>query len=381
MTNTESNTKESTSQGSTFVPPKKKIRSQPPDIIVAVGQGDNQVEFECYKLLLCCKSEYFDSMFSLPMKENETSRIDLPDKDPEEWKIFYEFFDPTASFIAEVTTENAMTLAPWFHEYQMNDLLEKCDNIIHDNIIKDDNDIKADVLEALLNDLEFCENYSLKRSLEKAINELSVFVMNSQSFWIKNLKLLKRVFDIFQGHIEVMGELLCHNKRGLFLEIEFSQPSDGEDIWENKLFRRLIISKIQNMSLKSRYVYSDLYYRDIKGSVEVKGAGLDVVNGIYIRHNKKFDTVAKFTKRGSFKDTPCRFYLYRSSSSPKKWYIEIIPNKGQFPNTFTYCCDSSGAVNEIPHGYKWLTMPEGINPPPIVEYRGQTSSLSDDIST
>ena len=83
-------TEKPTSQGSPLVTPKKKLRSQPPDIIVAVGQGDNKTEFECYKFLLCCNSEYFDSMFSLPMRENETSRIHLPDKDPEEWKIFYD---------------------------------------------------------------------------------------------------------------------------------------------------------------------------------------------------------------------------------------------------------------------------------------------------
>ena len=60
MTKTESNTKEPISQLSTLVPPIKKLRSQPQDIIVAVGQGDKKVEFKCYKLLLCCFTEVFD---------------------------------------------------------------------------------------------------------------------------------------------------------------------------------------------------------------------------------------------------------------------------------------------------------------------------------
>jgi len=369
-------TEKPTSQGSPLVPPKKKLRSQPPDIIVAVGQGDNKTEFECYKFLLCCNSEYFDSMFSLPMRENETSRIHLPDKDPEEWKIFYEFFDPTTASLAKVTIDNAMTLAPWFHEYQMNALLAKCDNIIHDNIIKDDNYIKADVLETLLDNLEFCENYSLKRSLEKAINELSVFVMNAHGFWTKNLKLLKRVFDIYKDHKKVMEELLCHNIRGLFFDIDFFQCHNGEDIWENTFFRLWIIARIQNMSLRTQYDYSDSDYRDIKGSLVVKGAGLDVVNGIYIRHSKKIDSVSVFTKRGLYKDAPSMCYL---SYQPRKkrWSIKISQNGARSP---TYYYNTSGTVNDLPHRDKWVTEPgKGVDPPPTsVEYQSQTSSLSDD---
>ena len=61
----------------------------PPDVTVVVGTGDNQQEFECYKTVLSFASQYLDAMLSNDMVENSTSRIEFPDKDPEEWKIVY----------------------------------------------------------------------------------------------------------------------------------------------------------------------------------------------------------------------------------------------------------------------------------------------------
>ena len=68
---------------------QKIIRSMPPDVTVVVGTGDNQQEFECYKVVLSFASPYLDAMLSTDMVENSTSRIEFPDKDPEEWKIIY----------------------------------------------------------------------------------------------------------------------------------------------------------------------------------------------------------------------------------------------------------------------------------------------------
>ena len=42
-------------------PTPKKIRSQPPDVIVAVGQGESMQEFPCYKIALSFASPYFDT--------------------------------------------------------------------------------------------------------------------------------------------------------------------------------------------------------------------------------------------------------------------------------------------------------------------------------
>jgi len=375
MAKRKSKTKKATSKRSSLVPPKKMLRSQPPDVIVAVGQGKNKTQFECYKLFLCFNCEYFDTMFSLPMRENETSQIDLPDKDPEEWKVFYEFIDPATSFSAEVTDKNAMTLVPWFHEYQMNKLLTKCDHMIHDNIINDDNKVEIGNLKILLDHSEFCEKYSLKKSLEKAIIELSTLVMHALGLLKDNLETLNRVFNIYKGHKKVMDELLCCQTKNLLAEIEENE-SEAEDMWENKCFRRLIETKLENMVSKKLYEYSDSDYREIRGSVIVKGAGLNVVNGIYVRHSEKYDSVSRFTKRGLFRDTSCVFELNRFKTS---WYISIFSGSFGTPLGHYYFCNSSGTENELPLGYKWVTMNgRGIDPPPTVEYINQLSSVSNE---
>ena len=251
MAEKKSNTKEPTSEGSSVVPPKKILRSQDPDVIVAVGQGDNKIEFECYRVLLCYNCEYFDTMFSLPMKEKETSRIDLPDKDPKEWKIFYEFIDPATANLVQVTKENAMVLVPWFHEYQMNELLEKCDAILNcDNTLHvyNYNSVTVDNLETLLDTINTYERYCLKKSTEKKINELSDYLKRDIGLLKDNLEILKRVFDVYKGHKESMTGELCSHIEELFTEIEENE-SDGEDIWENMYFRCMIKTKVENVIL------------------------------------------------------------------------------------------------------------------------------------
>ena len=169
-------------------------------------------------------------------------------KDPEEWEVFYDFFDPAYSFHAEITTKNAMLLAPWFHEYQMDVLLEKCDEILYDSITFDHKNVTVDNLETLLDTVNAYERYSLKLSLEWAIHDLSNFVTKAHDLFKDNLEILKRVFDVYKGHKESMTGELCSHIEELFTEIEENE-SDGEDIWENIYFRCMIKTKVENVIL------------------------------------------------------------------------------------------------------------------------------------
>lgn len=108
----------------------QQLRSQAPDVVVAVGQGDGMQEFECYKVVLALASPYFDAMLSADMIENSSSRIEFPDKDPEVWKLFYQFIDPKQNRVATLDATTSMTLIPWFHEFQMESYLKECDDIL-----------------------------------------------------------------------------------------------------------------------------------------------------------------------------------------------------------------------------------------------------------
>ena len=116
----------------------KKIRSQPPDVTIAVGRGDAMQEFEAHKVALSFASPYFDAMLSMEMKESSDGRIEFLDKDPEEWKLFYRCIDPSRMSAAKpdpiITAENAKTLIPWFHEFQMDSYKEEADKILFDEL-------------------------------------------------------------------------------------------------------------------------------------------------------------------------------------------------------------------------------------------------------
>jgi hypothetical protein len=63
------------------------------------------------------------------MKEKDTGRIELPDKDPEEWKMFYDFVENSRYAKVEDGTR-ARILLPWFHEFQMTALVKECDDAL-----------------------------------------------------------------------------------------------------------------------------------------------------------------------------------------------------------------------------------------------------------
>lgn len=115
----------------------RKIRSQPPDVVVAVGTGECMQEFECYKIALSFASPYFDAMFSAGMSESNEGRIEFLDRDPEEWKLFYGFVDPARLGGGEarpIDERNATILTKWFHEFQMDNYLRECDDVLFKNV-------------------------------------------------------------------------------------------------------------------------------------------------------------------------------------------------------------------------------------------------------
>ena len=114
----------------------KRLRSLSPDVIVAVGKGSNLQEFECYSVVLCFASSYFDSMLSSGMRESSTKRITFPDKKPEEWKEVYKFMDTRTLRDAKLTKDNVKRLLPWFSLFEMTGLLQECDNMMKSRVPK-----------------------------------------------------------------------------------------------------------------------------------------------------------------------------------------------------------------------------------------------------
>lgn len=104
----------------------KKLKAAEPDLTVVVGG----VVFHHYKIMLCSACDFFDTMLSVQMRENEESRIEFPDKDPKEWLELYPFLDSTTKRKPPpITPVNAMKFISWFDYLGMAEKAELCDNV------------------------------------------------------------------------------------------------------------------------------------------------------------------------------------------------------------------------------------------------------------
>lgn len=109
-----------------------RLRSSEPDVSVIVG-GEL---FRHYSVILSTCSDYFDAMLSSNMKEGSTKVIEFPDKDPNEWKLVYKFFEPAAASHADLSVHCIEVLAPWMSELGMTGALSCCDRSLHSFIVK-----------------------------------------------------------------------------------------------------------------------------------------------------------------------------------------------------------------------------------------------------
>jgi hypothetical protein len=64
-----------------------------PDLTVVVGG----VEFYHYKSMLCDICPLIDTMLSVKMKESNESRVEFPDKNPDNWLLVYKMLDHAVS--------------------------------------------------------------------------------------------------------------------------------------------------------------------------------------------------------------------------------------------------------------------------------------------
>eukprot|EP00555_Chaetoceros_dichaeta_P011217 CAMPEP_0198254256 /NCGR_PEP_ID=MMETSP1447-20131203/4584_1 /TAXON_ID=420782 /ORGANISM="Chaetoceros dichaeta, Strain CCMP1751" /LENGTH=173 /DNA_ID=CAMNT_0043940231 /DNA_START=678 /DNA_END=1199 /DNA_ORIENTATION=+ len=109
-------------------------------------------------------------------------------------------------------------------------------------------------------------------------------------------------------------------------------------------------------------------------NIIVSGAGLITVNGVY-NYDGIFDTAAKYSKRGMWKNREVTFSLFRCllSDNTKRWYISIVPSDiqpGTNKDTDFYLATSTGDQSELPDSVMWMTAKEGKEPAPTATLSG-----------
>ncbi len=275
-------------------PAKKKLRSQAPDVVVSVGTGSKNQEFECYKIILSYASDYFDSLlsdispdaastiFSGQRGEPPVSRIAFPNKDPEEWKLFYEFVDPTTHKEAKVTIDNALVLAPWFREFKMNDQLDECDAIISTEnffikyiqvhrlkIIRASNPYKpitiwkqqqgnghdaasdrsVETIEKVLKFHSFCEKNVLKMSHVRAAKEVGTIMSHAQDLLAEKIDLMQKIMDIFLKYYSEMKSQKYVDADAFKFYSELSGIQTPRD-WNSDIYKKWVKSQLELVVMK-----------------------------------------------------------------------------------------------------------------------------------
>lgn len=165
----------------------KRMKGVEHDLTVIVGGQ----EFHHYSSILRCASDYFDRMLSTPMKEGTTMVVNFPTKEPSEWREVYKFMDPRSSRRAKITNRNVGRLLPWFHELDLPDLMEECDEVLsrmianYETVQAERTDIKRArlLMKDLVNQVKISMFYNLKKAFVKGIAVLKHLVENEPSLF------------------------------------------------------------------------------------------------------------------------------------------------------------------------------------------------------
>ena len=238
----------------------KGIRSQAPDVTVSVGSGESKQEFKCYKVVLSFASPYLDAMLSSSMKEGEMSRVDFPDKDPEEWKLFHNFISPGkigTDNCAEISHDNVMVLLPWFHELQINYYVKKCDDYLAKSYFSGDMKPfwgkerqgregsaeydarlgeRKNKFEAILGVLQLAHMYNLKSTKDAMERKISYLMdMLPQTHDLLDLPTVKTLLQL------VLPLELSNEGAGLTMK-------DGESLHLWPAFEKILSPHISNLS-------------------------------------------------------------------------------------------------------------------------------------
>ena len=155
----------------------------PPDCTVVVGGK----EFRHHSYLLRHCSDYFAALFESGMREHGNMRVELSDKDPDEWEIVSTFFLPHGSNRHDITAENVMTLMVWFHFLGMDDsLIRSCEQVFL-GYVKTQLSTWTDLYSAL----EFSNMYNLSKTKMLCWHILNSRLCKNEAISVSDLARLK----------------------------------------------------------------------------------------------------------------------------------------------------------------------------------------------
>jgi hypothetical protein len=107
--------------------------------------------------------------------------------------------------------------------------------------------------------------------------------------------------------------------------------------------------------------------------VIVQGAGLDVINGVYVRDGI-VEGAGRYVKKAIWNGVEDTFSLFRCnvSNNTQHWFISIVPvgaQPGTKVDTDFYSAPALTHYADYPPEQGWTKASEGTDPPPMVLVR------------
>lgn len=104
-----------------------------PDVVIVVGQGNDQKEFYEYGQVLCCVSEFFKAALRSGMQETTSKKFEFPDIKVDDWQLLSNVIQPCPK--SKIGKGNVNQLLPLIDQLGISSLLDVCDNIYETKII------------------------------------------------------------------------------------------------------------------------------------------------------------------------------------------------------------------------------------------------------
>lgn len=218
-----------------------------PDVEVLVGNS----LFRHHSLILCYASEYFDCMLSSGMQEAQTKRIEFRDKNPDEWRIVYKFFEPRShesdAAIKGISTTNKF-LVQWFHMFNMNKLLVECDDVLSKELTSSRS---SQAMSYHIEWLSFAHLYNLRMTQRTLAGYIGNALANAsasrhvETFKVPDLQQLAPLI----GDIDRLWQAVR-----TYFSTEFWERNSKESLLSNPLFGDHLNTLMENKRLNNRMV-------------------------------------------------------------------------------------------------------------------------------
>jgi hypothetical protein len=334
----------------------KKISYSEPNLEVTVGSGDTQKVYMYHAFVMATLSSYIDRMLSSPMKEGHTKQITFPEIEPSKWEAMMRYLEPGKRETPDV--DEAKELAKWYDKYDFQSGLSMCDLVVRDFLTSENEEILGAKRDAYV--VAYNHNLVFSQGAGTVLfAELLQDPASRRSLTITDIStlapLIGRVDSLWAAVKNIIPTIKHQVNRELLVQ--------------ETCFPMLLHQVIQ---------------KEDRGLI-VKNAGLDVVNGNYIR-NGTVNGAHRYSKKGVWTGKEGFFVLYRNTiiafnnasnaiiafnnaSKTTSWMLTFYAIDGEPPmNSFYSAPESLKSLGGYPPGQGWcLSMSQlGVTPSPTV---------------